>query len=64
MSKRYYRFDDLVDAGIVNNRTTLSRWTKNCGFPVGVMLGPNTKAWLADEVNAWLAKRAAEREVA
>ncbi len=59
MTRRYYRYTDLVKAGIVNNRTTLGRWIKNYGFPRGVLLGPNTRAWPADEVDAWLAARAA-----
>ena len=42
---KYYRYADLVEDRIVNNRTTLSRWIKNYGFPAGVNLGPNTKAW-------------------
>ena len=61
---RYYRYSDLVKARIVNNRTTLSRWIKNYGFPAGVYLGPNTKAWPAEDIERWLAKRASEREVA
>lgn len=58
MTRRYYRYPDLVKVGIVNNRTTLSRWIKDHGFPAGVMLGPNTRAWPVDEVDAWLEKRA------
>ena len=53
----YYRFKDLQAAGIVSNRMTLSRWIKHCGFPPGVLLGPNTRAWPADEVEAWLKQR-------
>lgn len=64
MSKRYYRYPDLVKAGIVNNRTTLARWVRDNGFPAGVLLGPNTRAWPTDAVDAWLEARAAEREPA
>ena len=59
MSRRFHRYPALVKAGIVNNRTTLSRWIKDHGFPTGVVLGPNTRAWPEDEVDAWLEKRAA-----
>ena len=55
--QRYYRFSDLKAAGIVRNRMTLSRWIKLHGFPAGVLLGPNTRAWRADEVEQWLAGR-------
>ena len=55
--QKYYRFSDLKAAGIVRNRMTLSRWIKLHGFPAGVLLGPNTRAWRADEVERWLAER-------
>jgi predicted DNA-binding transcriptional regulator AlpA len=42
---------------IVNNRMTLRRWIAENGFPPGVQLGPNSVAWPADEVQAWLASR-------
>lgn len=58
MPKKYLRYPDLVDAGIVNNRTTLTRWIKTQGFPEGVLLGPSSRAWPVDEVEAWLASRA------
>ena len=56
----YLRFDDLRDRRIVKNRTTLYRWIKERGFPAGILLGPNTRAWPEDEVDAWLEARAAE----
>ncbi len=58
---RYYRFKDLKENGIVDNRTTACRWIKQYGFPRPVHLGPNTAAWIVDEVESWLAARAAER---
>jgi predicted DNA-binding transcriptional regulator AlpA len=57
----YYRFKNLVALGIVANRMTLWRWQRDHGFPVGVPLGPNTRAWLKAEVDQWLAARAAAR---
>lgn len=53
----YLRFPDLVERGIVKNRMTLSRWTRERGFPAAVKLGPNTCAWREDEVAEWLARR-------
>lgn len=55
----YYRFDDLVKLGIVNNRMTLTRWQKlpDDPFPATVKLGPNTAAWIADHVNGWCDRR-------
>ena len=64
MAIKYLRYRDLVERQIVNNRTTLQRWVHDYGFPVGVLLGPNSRAWPADQVDAWLAERASDREVA
>ena len=58
-SKKLLRYHDLVARGIVNNRMTLSRWIDGQGFPPGFMLGPNSRAWPEDEVEAWLAARKA-----
>lgn len=54
---RFYRYSDLVSAGIVNNRMTLSRRIKNDGFPSGVLLGPNSVAYPAEQVDRWVATR-------
>ncbi len=62
MTTKYLRYADLVERQIVNNRTTLSRWIRDNSFPPGVLLGPNTRAWPADQVDAWLEARAVERE--
>lgn len=59
---RYVRFTDLVERGIVNNRPTLHHWIKEHGFPRGVLLGPNTRAWREDEIEAWLASRPVEQD--
>ena len=57
MAKKYLRFKDFVERGIVKNWTTLMRWIREEGFPPGVMIGPNSRAWPEDEVEAWLANR-------
>ena len=57
MKFRYLRFKDLQTAGIVNNRVTLSHWIKQAGFPKGVLLGPNTRAWTEHEIKQWLKSR-------
>ena len=61
MNAKYLRFADLVERQIVGNRTTLGRWIRSNGFPPGVLLGPNTRAWPADQVEAWLEERASAR---
>ena len=62
MATKYLRYADLVERQIVNNRTTLQRWILNYGFPVGVLLGPNSRAWPDDQVESWLAARAQRQE--
>ncbi len=61
------RFKHLKERRVVNNRATLGRWIKDQGFPPGFLLGPNSRAWTEDSVDAWLkerAARAAETEAA
>ena len=57
MVSKVIRFSDLKARGIVNNRATLSRWIKKYGFPVGFMLGPNSRGWYEKEVADWLSRR-------
>jgi hypothetical protein len=60
--KSYLRFGDLVERGIVNNRVTLSNWIRELGFPKGLLIGPNTRVWLEEEVENWLAHRPAGKK--
>lgn len=57
MAKTFLRFRDLKDRGLVFNWPTLLRWIEFEGFPPGRRLGPNTRAWTAEEVEAWVASR-------
>ena len=59
MPRQYLRFDDLKQQQIVRNRTTLSRWINQMDFPAGILLGPRTRVWPDDEVEAWLQRRRA-----
>ena len=52
------RFRHLKERGIVDNRTTLGRWIKRHGFPPGILIGPNSRAWTEEVIEAWLAERA------
>jgi predicted DNA-binding transcriptional regulator AlpA len=58
----YVRFRDIRAAGIAKNWPTLSRLIDEEGFPRGVMLSPNMRAWLLTEVQDWLATRPVERK--
>jgi hypothetical protein len=59
----FVRYADLIAAGIVANWTTLLRLIDTEGFPVGIMIGANTRAWRLDDVEAWLASRPTARKV-
>jgi len=55
----YLRFSDLKARGIVQNWMTLRRWIQDQGFPPGILLCPNTRAWAEAEIDAWLETRRA-----
>jgi predicted DNA-binding transcriptional regulator AlpA len=38
-------------------RSTLQNWEREGAFPKSVQIGPNRKAWYADEVAAWQKRR-------
>lgn len=59
--KRFLRFADLKQAGIVSNWVTLRNWIENEGFPPGRLLGPNTRAWTDEEIAEYLNSRPAAR---
>lgn len=62
--RRFLRYAELVDLGIVNNRGTLSYWIERGAFPAGIRIGGRsgrTLVWSVDEIVAVLAQRVAER---
>ena len=64
IAQRLLRFSDLKKLAIVNNWPALLRWIATEGFPPGIRLGPNSRAWPKHEVMAWLESRRIERKVA
>lgn len=58
----FVRFADLVSANIVRNWPTLQRLIDEDGFPLGVMIGRNTRAWPLEAVERWLASRPTARK--
>lgn len=56
------RYPDLVAKGVVNSRMTLKRLIDTQGFPPGVLITPNARAWDEREVDAWIAARPAARK--
>jgi hypothetical protein len=57
MSVVLLRFADLKARGIISNGMTLKRWIDHEGFPPGIRLGPNSRAWDEAKVAEWLASR-------
>ena len=53
----YARFRDLVEANIVRNWPQLQRLIEIEGFPQGIRLSRNARAWEIGEVRDWLAGR-------
>ena len=54
------RFKGLYERGIAESYQGLRHLIKTEGFPPGILLGPSSRAWRIDEVNAWLASRPSE----
>ena len=56
-------FCDLQRLEVVSNRTTLTRWIAELGFPAPVKLGKRSLAWRTQDVHRWLAARQATGKV-
>jgi predicted DNA-binding transcriptional regulator AlpA len=57
--RELWRFAHLQRLGIVDDRATLRRWMKLAidPFPSPMVMSPNSIAWRADQVRAWLDRR-------
>ena len=60
--QRLLTFDDLVTAGYVSNRVTLTRRIKRGEFPAPIRISSRNVAWLKREVDEWEAIRIASRD--
>ena len=56
-TSRLLRFSDLRQRGIVRNWPTLRRLVERQGFPPGIRLGAQARAWPEAEIDAWLETR-------
>jgi predicted DNA-binding transcriptional regulator AlpA len=62
--RRFLRFGELEELGIVGNRATLKLWMDAGAFPRGIKIAGRygrTLVWPVDEVVRLLAERASER---
>jgi hypothetical protein len=57
------RYRDLQRARIVNSWQQLRQLQEFYGFPLGKLLGPNSRTWTVREIKHWLANRPTERKV-
>jgi hypothetical protein len=57
-----YRFEDLQELRIVENRTDLARKLSEHEFPKPIKTGKAQTLFLRAEVHAWLRKRAEQRD--
>ena len=57
MARRFLRYCELKERGIVPNRVQLARSIESYDFPRPVELGANSIAWYEDEIEDWLASR-------
>ncbi len=56
----FVRFKDLKAAGIVMSWPALARMIRHEGFPPGIRLARNTRAWALTDIESWLASRPVE----
>lgn len=59
MGKKYVRYADLAESGILTSRMQLKRLIKDAGFPKGIKISDNTRIWDEAEVDSWLDSRRA-----
>ena len=57
-----FRFEDLQQRRIVENRTDLLRKQTDLGFPLPIKTGASQAMFLKSEVYAWLRQRATLRD--
>jgi hypothetical protein len=57
MLEELCRLKHLQENNIADSYTQAKELEEKEGFPRGMMLGPNTRAWFVSEVNAWLKNR-------
>jgi len=58
------RFEDLRRANVVNSWKVLREWQLDprIGFPMGMLLAPNTRRWNKRSIDEWLKDRPVERD--
>jgi predicted DNA-binding transcriptional regulator AlpA len=57
------RYKDLVATGICDSYRQLYNMIDNDGFPPGMLLSPNVRAWNVADIEEWLSTRPTARKV-
>ena len=39
------------------SKSTIYKWMKEGSFPPGLLLGPKTRGWFAEDIENWLSER-------
>jgi predicted DNA-binding transcriptional regulator AlpA len=60
---QFVRFNDLRRAGVARTRKQIKQLVERHGFPSGILLSPNVRAWRVAEIKTWLRDRPVERKV-
>ncbi len=61
MADRFLRLSEVIARTGLSRSTIYLRIAKG-EFPKQASIGPNASAWLASEIDAWIAARIAERD--
>jgi predicted DNA-binding transcriptional regulator AlpA len=56
-TSKLLRFNDLKERGIVGNWPMVRRLIEHQGFPPGIRVGAQSRAWPEAEIDAWLESR-------
>jgi prophage regulatory protein len=64
MSKRLIGYADLAGKGITYSKPTLWRKERAGTFPKRVPIGAARYAYVESEIDAWVAQRIADRDIA
>jgi prophage regulatory protein len=61
---KFVPYENLRDYGIVAHKVSIWRWERAGQFPKRVRVSAGRIAWVEEEIESWLAARAAERNAA
>jgi|AmaraimetFIIA100_FD_contig_31_10650432_length_375_multi_3_in_0_out_0_1 predicted DNA-binding transcriptional regulator AlpA len=59
----FVRYKDIADAGICDSYRQLYNMIDNDGFPPGMLLSPNVRAWNVADIEEWLSMRPTARKM-